>query len=285
MNMLGISISSWRNFTLINAVKNAVNLDFRAVEFGPVHTYTNHDVEKIKILLGSKKVFIHAPIFKTDKRIVINIAAENKTTREITLQTIKNAIQVARRFDCHLISFHGGYNIRTHLVEKSPGIYKPEHCSERISENKVIKNSADFVKKLLKIYKKTMFAIENLNSTHGNLFNDAKNFKKFFNEISDKRVGILLDTGHLNFYCRGLRDDQIKFVETFKNKIFEVHLNDNDGRDDLHLAPGMGNAPIEDIFEILDANQLPIVLELLNPSDNDVKNAQNFVKSKLHLNL
>ncbi len=50
--------------------------------------------------------------------------------------------------------------------------------------------------------------------------------------IKDDNVGICFDSGH----CHVHFDDEFNF-EKFKDRIFAVHLHDNDKSDDLHLMP------------------------------------------------
>ena len=52
------------------------------------------------------------------------------------------------------------------------------------------------------------------------------------NNIKDENVGICFDAGHFHAHF----DDEFNF-ESFKNRIFAVHLHDNDKSDDLHLLP------------------------------------------------
>lgn len=50
--------------------------------------------------------------------------------------------------------------------------------------------------------------------------------------IKDENVGICFDAGHYHVHF----NDEFNF-EFFKNRIFAVHLHDNDKSDDLHLLP------------------------------------------------
>lgn len=50
--------------------------------------------------------------------------------------------------------------------------------------------------------------------------------------IKDDNVGICFDAGHYHVHF----NDEFNF-ELFKNRIFAVHLHDNDKSDDLHLLP------------------------------------------------
>ena len=77
--------------------------------------------------------------------------------------------------------------------------------------------------------------------------------------IKDDNVGICYDAGH----CHVHFDDEFNF-EFFKNRIFAVHLHDNDKTDDLHLLPFDGtinwNCVIEKLKECNYSG--PITLEL-----------------------
>ena len=52
------------------------------------------------------------------------------------------------------------------------------------------------------------------------------------NNMKDENVGICFDAGHYHVHF----DDEFNF-ELFKDRIFAVHLHDNDKSDDLHLLP------------------------------------------------
>ena len=54
--------------------------------------------------------------------------------------------------------------------------------------------------------------------------------------INRDNVGVCLDIGHSHAHF----DDDFNF-ELFKDKIFAIHVHDNDGTADQHLIPGDGN--------------------------------------------
>ena len=77
--------------------------------------------------------------------------------------------------------------------------------------------------------------------------------------IKDDNVGICFDAGHYHVHF----DDEFNF-EFFKDRIFAVHLHDNDKSDDLHLLPYDGTMDWEYVMNKLqECNyQGPITLEL-----------------------
>ena len=77
--------------------------------------------------------------------------------------------------------------------------------------------------------------------------------------IENDNVGICFDSGHFHVHF----DDDLDFAK-FKNRIFAIHLHDNDKSDDLHLIPFDGTINwINVIKELKNCNYAgPITLEL-----------------------
>lgn len=77
--------------------------------------------------------------------------------------------------------------------------------------------------------------------------------------IKDENVGICYDAGH----CHVHFDDEFPY-EKFKNRIFAVHLHDNDKSDDLHLLPFDGTINWQTVIKKLkECNYSgPVTLEL-----------------------
>lgn len=80
-----------------------------------------------------------------------------------------------------------------------------------------------------------------------------------FENIENENIGICYDSGH----CHAFYDDDFNY-ELFKNRIFAVHLHDNDKTDDLHLLPFDGTIDWEKVIASLkEANYKgPVTLEL-----------------------
>ncbi len=59
---------------------------------------------------------------------------------------------------------------------------------------------------------------------------------RLIDHVADPSFGAVFDTGHLN----AQKEILPLSVEKLGSRIFYVHASDNDGRDNLHLAPGRG---------------------------------------------
>ncbi len=77
--------------------------------------------------------------------------------------------------------------------------------------------------------------------------------------IKEDNVGICYDAGH----CHAHFNDKFNY-EFFKDRIFTVHLHDNDKSDDLHLLPFDGTIEWNNVLTKLKENNYtgPITLEL-----------------------
>lgn len=77
--------------------------------------------------------------------------------------------------------------------------------------------------------------------------------------IKEDNVGICFDSGHYHIFF----NDEFDF-EYFKDKIFAVHLHDNDKTDDLHLLPFDGTIDWKTVAQKLKESNYngPVTLEL-----------------------
>lgn len=106
--------------------------------------------------------------------------------------------------------------------------------------------------------------------------------------LDNDNVGICYDAGH----CHVHFNDEFPY-EMFKNKIFAVHLHDNDKSDDLHLMPFDGTLNWKEVINNLKKSNYngPITMELcyryeyLNMGINNFYKKGYEVGSKLNMML
>jgi sugar phosphate isomerase/epimerase len=80
-----------------------------------------------------------------------------------------------------------------------------------------------------------------------------------FDAISSDHFGFCLDVGHHHVFGKSpLRE----WVETLGEKIMALHLHDNNGEEDGHLAIGKGNIDFTGLFQLLDEKGLRPVITL-----------------------
>ena len=92
--------------------------------------------------------------------------------------------------------------------------------------------------------------------------------------IDLRRVGFCFDTGHfLNFSTIPLKE----WLDKIKNFLMEIHLHDNMGKRDEHLAIGDGRFPFKELFTYLKENSLLPVLTI------EAHSLENLIKGESKL--
>jgi len=95
--------------------------------------------------------------------------------------------------------------------------------------------------------------IENMNRVHPEseivyLGVMVEELSQVFNAIPSRMLGLALDIAHANLLPGGIKP----WIEAFPEKIFHLHLSDNDGVLDRHLPIGDGNINFDLVFSQLD---------------------------------
>ncbi|MBO2515901.1 MAG: hypothetical protein CW338_01305 [Clostridiales bacterium] len=99
--------------------------------------------------------------------------------------------------------------------------------------------------------KKTVVCLENLFvNVDGHIYegpcgdpSEGADYIDRLNKLAGRKAfAFCLDTGHLNLYGK----DAARFVETLGNRIGALHIHDNPGTGDWHMAPLTGSFPWKD---------------------------------------
>ncbi len=87
-----------------------------------------------------------------------------------------------------------------------------------------------------------------------------EHLKYVLSNITEDNIGLCFDSGHYHAFF----DNNFDF-ETYKGRIFEVHLHDNHGSEDEHLIPFDGTVNWKEIIKHLKESEYkgPITLELI----------------------
>jgi sugar phosphate isomerase/epimerase len=88
----------------------------------------------------------------------------------------------------------------------------------------------------------------------------------FVHRILDRMLGgslgLCFDVGHVNTLSPAKRRKELAFFRRHRRLIFHSHLHDNHGREDEHLAIGMGNIDFVPMFRLLAETPALLVFEV-----------------------
>jgi sugar phosphate isomerase/epimerase len=103
---------------------------------------------------------------------------------------------------------------------------------------------------------------KNVNIAYENMVNgyctSVDQLADLIDSYKDNRIGACLDTGHANTYYK----DQYEAIVRLGHRLRCTHINDNNGKDDLHLAPFSGTVKWESVMKALRDINYPGVLNL-----------------------
>ncbi len=158
----------------------------------------------------------------------LNLAALNPNLRALAIKYIKETIKIADELGISLISFHPG-----HLSPS--GVYSIDKVYE--ANLKSIREIADYTSEY-----NIKLALENMPLKHWTLGNTAAEILEM---IHDTQIGICFDVGHAF-----IQNEITGFLDNI-DKIYNVHMHDNNGRRDEHLILGKGSIDIQNIINTL----------------------------------
>ncbi len=224
---------------------------------------------------------IHQYFPPPEKSIIMNLASQNSVILEQSRLHIKRAIEFCHSLDIKLFTFHAGFCLdpdnKLRFPKDQPFNYEAAFTTFIESVNEI--NS--YAKQ-----RGTRIAIENNVLSEYNLVNGqnqflllckAKEFERLWDRVPSTNAGVLLDLGHLKVTSHWLQFDRYEFIDKVKDKVFGIHLQENNGQVDEHRELDETSWCLEVIREKCFAG-LPIVLESIGLSIGQIVQQANLIE-------
>jgi len=218
-------------------------LEFRNIEITGNISYCDHYQFILKEYMTEKNCdfLIHNYIPFETKPYVLNLASKNRRTIDKTIFHIKKAIEILKSMDKYYYSLHPGFHYDLLPIISTDNYFVRANNSP--NDTQTFYDMLLFIKDTILDENNFSIAIENLHPrTSQDTFSfvctpdDIMNYLSFIKNIDN--YGFLLDLGHLNIASNKLNFDKFNFLDElfskFNNKIFQIHLSDNNGLEDSH---------------------------------------------------
>ena len=188
-----------------------------------VHQYPHGNVDIESLESFNLKYTVHAPFMD------VNIAALQDKSRLNSIEQIKSSIDLANKIDAEAVVVHPG--LATFLANK--------YFLDRVYElaNESIEKIGDYGRNL-----GVLTTIENMPAFDGMIYQDMNDLDELLTSLD---MYMTLDIGHANHV--GYTPDGMIF-----DSIKHIHMHDNFGDDDAHLAFGEGSIDLNDIVNRLE---------------------------------
>lgn len=181
---------------------------------------------------------IHAPFMD------LSPGAVDPKVRAVTIERFLLMFDVAEILEPKSIVFHSGYEKWRYALNVDVWLKKS------------VKTWSVFVRKAAE--KNIKIAIENV------FENEPSNLRLLMEEMGSEHFGVCFDTGHCNLFSSVPLDD---WIGQLKPYILELHLHDNNGAADDHMAIGEGTFNFDLLFSSLAEIRPIYTIEAHTPDD------------------
>lgn len=187
------------------------------------HTFTPERIRRVKEL-GKQygiKYGLHTSSFVNTTEIMPRVLEYIRLTKEIGAE---------------YCMIHCGYHFSQHMDTVMESLFKTFRATVGLAEELEMP-----------------LVIENMNAVHPDseivyLGVTIEELESVFEAVPSPYLGLALDLAHANLLPRGVDP----WIEAFSEKIFHLHISDNDGVLDRHLPVGDGIIDFRDVFQKLE---------------------------------
>jgi len=284
-----LSSSCYGRRPLIEAIELCKKITKDRVEISAPHDFQPNS-ELAVILKNYKeegiKFTLHNYFPVPEKSIVLNMAASDQEGYEASMNLVKNALYLAEIAGAPLYGIHAGYLSKAKADNKGNFIFDNEEEKYEVALNRTLK----FIHSIIKDFdkKRISLIVENLFPSpkkRHSLNCSIEEIRELLSQ-SPKNVGFLLDLGHLNVssvilgFDRNNTLDQL--LEEFADRLLEVHISENNGLKDEHLAVKKNSWQLDALHKIKEAtinNRKEVIycIEARNADEDELKNSVNLV--------
>ncbi len=226
-------------YTLEEAIQRISAAGFDAVDIwgGRPHAYRidlrEHEIRNIRRVIDDFGLEI-ASFIPEQVNYPSCLCSPYKNIRMDSVRYIKDSIETAVRFGAPVINVFPGHTLYNQDLDDG---------WDRLAD------SLDRICEFAGHYN-VLIAIEPGNKFKTDLINTAIQAMDMVDQLGCDNLGVLFDTGNALL----VEEDTASAIENLSDRLFHVHINDNDGRKDQKLIPGHGQFNFDTFIHALHTN-------------------------------
>jgi len=179
-------------------------------------------------------VTFHAPFFD------LRPGALDRKVREVTIERLKQVFDLVPLFGPKSVVCHASFDEKYYVSKEDEWL---ENSRETWRHFLAIAGETDTMIAIENVYEKDPHYLKSLLDT----------FEK------DPRISLCFDTGHFNAFSDASLDS---WMDELGSSIGQIHLHDNGGFKDEHIAVSEGTFPFPEFFERLKKNRKSPIITL-----------------------
>jgi len=233
-----ISLSSfiYFNYSLLDAIRRTAEAGFDGIDMwgGRPHAYRRDlnpdEIEALRGLMESLNLEV-ASFIPAQFRYPTSLCSPNETIRGDSVAYIQDSIETALALGAPLVSVCPGHSL---FGQDQENAWRQLRAS--------LAAICDFAES-----RGLRVALEPADRYETDLMPTTAEAMRMIGELARENLGVLLDTGHAHV----VGESAVDAVKTLKDKLFHVHVDDNNGLRDQHLIPGEGTFDFEPFLAAL----------------------------------
>lgn len=225
--------ANWTIIPDINRIEESMSL---AREYGAAFEYNDfffpnvyEDKEEVERRIGIYRSLNRDRESDTLHGVFFDISTNSRDSliRNHSRELVEYSMKVAEELECKGVVFHTGL---------LAGLNTKEYVDDWIGQ------TTEFLQELSEKHPGTMIFVENT------FERTPEPFERLMeNFAANDRVKLCLDYAHAILTPTSVEE----WADAFAHKIGHIHVNDNDLKSDLHLAPGSGIIDYDRFFEVM----------------------------------
>ncbi len=269
---------------IFHVLETYAKAGLRNIELGSVHKYVS-DLSPAKFLRYNLNLIVHHYFPPPREPLIVNLASQDIVISERSKEQIKRSIDFCHSLGIKLFTFHAGFRTDPDNKLRFPR-------AKAVAPYEMAFNAFVELVRDINSYaqdKGVKIAIENNVLSDYNVIDgqnpflllcEAKEFERLWSRIPSDNIGVLLDLGHLKVTSHWLNFDRYEFIDRVKDRVFAVHIHENNGQADEHRELDKTSWCFEVISRKCFAN-LPLVVESFGLTANQIVQQVSLIREVL----
>jgi fructoselysine 3-epimerase len=233
---LSVASSIFVNYSIQDAIRLAAEAGYDGVDIwgGRPHVYRK-DFSPLELRALRKQVEecgLQVPSFMPAFfRYPHSLSSPNEIVRQDSLDYMRNCLDNALELGAQVLLVIPGRSLHGQDVQEARRwLLDSLHTICSYTESADIK-----------------LGLEPANMAVTDLVNTSQDAKQIISELGYANLGVVLDSGHVNLGTETPKEA----IQLLGSRLFQVHINDNDGRRQQNLIPGLGTIYFEEWIRLL----------------------------------